>query len=228
MRRGKHFPFLSLPTGFPSTSPHCPGHCWGLWEGGQSPGWKGHGQGARVTGEGLGVPLDHLLFFEQVPCQWDACVSCCKRGQSRELVREKTVSVFAVEQDKQYPEPCFFLPAAAPAHQATRCLPLCPGPPGRPPPPFLAEPLCSADVMRQRLLRSSLHPVLERGCPTGLGVRPVGARRDRSGGQRAQQGRCRPRAAPPPPPPRFPAAGPPFPAPDLFPLRDRTNTLFVP
>lgn len=59
----KHFPFLSLQTGFPSTSPHCPGHCGGLWEAGQSPGWKGHGQGTRVTGEGLGGSL------------WTACSS---------------------------------------------------------------------------------------------------------------------------------------------------------
>lgn len=42
--------------------------------------------------------------------------------------RATAVNVFATEQDKQYPEPCFFLPAASPLRQATGCLPLFPGP----------------------------------------------------------------------------------------------------
>lgn len=201
---GKHFPFLSLQTGFPSTSPHCPGHCGGLWEGGQSPGWKGHGQGTRVTGEGLGVPLDRLLFFEQVPCQREACVSCCKRGQPRELVKERRQSVFSRwSRTNSAQSPAAFSPqlaqrirphAASPVPRAPRAAPH--------PPSWLSR---SAQLMGEAASPAVI-PSSRAGVRVLHRAWPASCR----GEERPNQGpggTAGPLPTPSPRPPWFPAAG---------------------
>lgn len=153
MPRGKHFPFLILQTGFPSGSStpllRLPAQnaTWGALGSQADPCVKGRGRGAQVPGGRLGVPLDHLLFI-QVPLRWDACTSCCKGAVLRAEERAKAVNVFATEEDKQYPEPCFCLPVASLLRQATCCLPLFLGPWA---PllvfPFLSWPSCLAQLM---------------------------------------------------------------------------------
>lgn len=101
----------------------------GLWEVRQSPGCKGTRQGASGHGREAGGPSgppcssSSRFLFSGMPAH-----PAVRGPVLRADEREKAVNVFATEQDKQYPEPCFFLPAASLLRQATRCLPLFLGP----------------------------------------------------------------------------------------------------
>lgn len=142
--------------------------------------------------------------------------------------------------------PASFSPQPAQYVRPRAAFPCYPGPP-EPPScllfPFLAKPLCSADGMRQRLLESSFYPVPGvRMCHwawlacalQGRGETEPGGRGQRRGPcllANKKGPRCGSTGDPEPTAPAqalLGAAVPPFPTPDLLPIRDRTSTLFVP